>query len=378
MPGRISSELAHLARLARDGGLDLSQVSLRVKADLLLSTPQPAPDDIAAFEAMASVSIPVIDEATAVILATKLAGWRHLPASVLAALQARGGPVLAALLSHGAPLTQAEMETLAEHGVPDTAAALAERHDLTSATMLLLVERDERAVDLALIANQKVVLPRAAVDRLIERARADAAYGAALLARRDLGPAEIAPLFLQAGPDRRAAIIDSLAAIEAINDGDRRRRTLEPDRLAGWLDMAAADPPSAFGAVADHLGFGAGLAEAMEADRSRDLVALALVAAGARVEDATRFLIRLGDEAAHSVDRIFALVALMRLVRPGVAERVVMQVAGAQPQQSARRGRHQPAMDPSGTPVRPGASQPESHAAITGIMRTLGLRRDRA
>ena len=52
MPSRISAEIAQLARLARDGGLDLSQVSLRVKADLLMSTPSPAPDDLAAFGAM--------------------------------------------------------------------------------------------------------------------------------------------------------------------------------------------------------------------------------------------------------------------------------------------------------------------------------------
>ena len=71
MPGRISSELAHLARLARDGGLDLSQVSLRVKADLLLSTPNPPAPDIAAFEEMALASIATIDEATAVILARR-------------------------------------------------------------------------------------------------------------------------------------------------------------------------------------------------------------------------------------------------------------------------------------------------------------------
>ena len=54
MPSRISAEIAQLARLARDGGLDLSQVSLRVKADLLMSTPTPAPDDLAAFGEMAA------------------------------------------------------------------------------------------------------------------------------------------------------------------------------------------------------------------------------------------------------------------------------------------------------------------------------------
>lgn len=378
MPGRISSELANLARLARDGGLDLSQVSLRVKADLLLSAPHPAKEEIAAFEEMAAASIPVIDEANAVILATKLAGWRHTPPSVLWALQARGGPVLAALLRHGVQLPAEEIEMLAEHATADVAAALAERPGLSSAAILLLVERGERAVDLSLIANAALTLPRTAVDRLLERARADAAYGAGLLSRRDLAHVEIAPLFLQAGPERRTAIIESLVALESLSGGDKRRKTLEPDILAGWLDMAAGDPASAFGAIASHVGAGPALAEAMACDLSRDLVALTLVASGARIEDATRFLIRLGDDAAHSVDRIFALVALMRLVRPGVAERLMMQIAGGQTQQAVRRGKHQPAMDPSGTPARPGVTQPENHAAIAGMMRKLGLHRDRA
>ncbi|MDP3317837.1 MAG: hypothetical protein Q8S58_01790, partial [Bosea sp. (in: a-proteobacteria)] len=98
MPSRISAEIAQLARLARDGGLDLSQVSLRVKADLLMSTPQPAPDDLAAFGEMAATLVPGVDEATAVILARKIAAWPHAPAPALEALRARGGAVLAALI----------------------------------------------------------------------------------------------------------------------------------------------------------------------------------------------------------------------------------------------------------------------------------------
>ena len=72
MPSRISAELAQLARLARDGGLDLGQVSLRVKADLLMSTPQPAPDDLAAFGELAAALLPGADEAAAISLARKL------------------------------------------------------------------------------------------------------------------------------------------------------------------------------------------------------------------------------------------------------------------------------------------------------------------
>lgn len=377
MPSRISAELAHLARLARDGGLDLSQVSLRVKADLLMSTPQPGPDDLAAFSEMATALVPGIDEATAIILARKVAGWRHAPAPVLAALKARGGAVLSALLRHGMPLTSVEIEELAGHGDANIAGALAERTDLTATAVLMLVEHSDRAIDFALMGNTTAPLPRAALDLLLARSREDVGYAAPLLARRDLSSAELAPLFLFAGPERRLAMLDSLAALEALGPSERRP-PVSGEIFTGWLALAADDPAGAFTALAGHLGGGPALAQAIEADRSRDLAALALTAAGASVEDATRFLIRLGDEAAHSVERIFTVVALMRSVRPMVALRLVMQVSGTPMPSASRRGQYQPAMDPSSTPARIGPARPESATSAAEMLRKLGARRDRS
>ena len=368
MPSRISAELAHLARLARDGGLDLSQVSLRVKADLLMSTPRPPADDLAAFSEMAAALIPGIDEATAVILARKLAGWRHTPPAVIAALRARGGEVLAGLLRHGLPLSPAEIEAFAEQGDPALTAALTGRPDLTATATLLLVERDDRAVDLALIANAAAPLPRRALDLLVARASDDAGYAQGLLARTDLSHIELAPLFLQAGPERRLAMLDSLASLESL-DPSERRAPVSPELFSGWLAMAGDDKDGVFGAIADHLGGSPALAAAMTGDRSRDLVALALVAAGVGPEDATRFLIRLGDEAAHSVERIFALVALMRSVRPAVAWRAVAQIAGA------------PRAAGCATQPAPAGDGPERHACAGRPLaagKSAGRRRDSA
>lgn len=374
MPSRISAELAHLARLARDGGLDLSQVSLRVKADLLMSTPHPAQDDLAAFAEMAAALVPGIDEATAVILARKVAGWRHAPDAVLEALRARGGEVLAALVRHGMPLRPTEFESLAGQDELAVASALTGRADLTATATLMLVERGDRAIDFALMANTAIDLPRAALDLLVARSREDAAYAHPLLARRDISSTEIAPLFLFAGPDRRLAMLESLAALDSLSPTERRQ-PVSHDAFMGWLAMAADDQNGAFGALASHLGGGPALARAIAADHSRDLAALALTAAGISVEDATRFLIRLGDEAAHSVERIFAVVALMRSVRPTVALRLVMQVSGTPMPATTRKGQHQPAMDPSGTPARIGPARPES-AMTTDILRRLGVRRE--
>lgn len=371
-----AQELAHLARLAREGGLDLSQVSLRVKTDLLLSTRQPPRDDLAAFSEMAIALIPTVDEATALILARKLSGWRHTPAPVLLALRAHGGAVFIEMLRHGLPLGSDEIEALAEAGNAETLSALAGRHDLTDVAVLMLVERNSAALDLALIANTKAPLPRAAATTLIRRSRSRPAYQSGLLARSDLSNLELAPLFLRASAERRLTILDSLAAYEALHPSERSV-PVTAAAFAEWLALASEDREQAFSAIARFFGGGTAFGEAMQRDVGRDLAALALIASGASVEEATRFLIRLGDEASHSVDRIFALVALMRSTRPAVARRLVQQIAGLVPIAPQRRGQHQPAMDPSGTPSRAGGARSEGQPALSDILGRVGARRER-
>ncbi len=375
MPASVSKELADLARLAREGGLDLSPISLRVKADLLLSTPYPSPTDLAAFNDMAEALLPGVDEATALILARKLAGWPHTPAPVLAGLAAKGGAVLAELLRHGMPAPEAEIERLVETGDEALRAALAVRSDLTSHAVITLVSDGNLALDLTLIANHSAPMPRAAVDLLIARARIEPAYRAGLLARPDLSNIELASLFLHADAERRLAIVESLMAREALHPSDRRPALTGP-AFAGWLDLAAEDRDAAFSAIAEHLGGGAPLAAAIAGDMSRDLAALTLTASGTTVEEATRFLIRLGDDTAHSVERIFALVALMRSVRPAIAFRLAMHIAGTTAAAPQRRGQHLPVMDPSGTPSRAGHARPEAQPAMSEVLGKLGAKRE--
>lgn len=370
MPSRIATDLAELARLASDGGLDLRQVALRVKTDLLLATPSPSPEDMAAFSAMAEALVPVIDEATATILARKLASWPHAPREVLADLRARGGTVLAALIGHGMPLAPDEIETIAAEGDSEAKIALAGRHDLTSNASIALADSNSAKVDAALAANAAVPLPHAALDLLLPRAVRTPALGASLLARTDLPISELAPLFLQASLEKRLAMIDAAAAHEALAPSPRPA-TLSADRIAGLVATALSDRPGAFAALAEAFGGDARFATAMANDPSRQLAALALIGCGASPEDATRFLIGLGDDAARSVERIFALVELMRSLQPAVARRLAQQIGGVAPR-STRSGALQPAMDPSGTPARPGAERAPSRSIVQEVRRRLG------
>ncbi|WP_332684333.1 DUF2336 domain-containing protein [Bosea sp. (in: a-proteobacteria)] len=370
MPSRIAADLAQLAHLASGGGLDLRQVALRVKADLLLSTTNPPAEDMAAFREMAVALIPVVDEPTALILARKLAGWRHVPPEILTALRARGGEVLAALIGHGMPLSPVEIEEIAAEGDPAAQLALAGRRDLSAAASTLLAGRDDRAVDLALVGNLAVVLPRAALDLLVARAGATPALGLGLLARDDLPAAELAPLFLQASLDKRLAMIEAATAHEALAPSPRRP-TITPEQFAGLVATALVDRHGAFAALADLFGAGAEFAQALASDHSRQLSALTLVGCGASPEEATRFLIGLGDDTALSVQRIFALADLMRLLNPATARRLALQIGGLAEHGGARPAL-QPAMDPSGTPARAGGERPAARSSVQEMLRRLG------
>lgn len=370
MPSRIATDLAELARLASDGGLDLRQVALRVKTDLLLATPRPSQEDMEAFRAMAEALIPVVDEATATILARKLASWPHAPREVLAALRDRGGQVLAALIEHDMPLSATEIEEIADEGDDEARTALAGRRDLTSSASIALAGCDSAKIDAALVANGAASLPHAALDLLLPRAVGTPALGAALLARADLPASELTPLFLQASLERRLAMIDAAAAREALAPSPRPA-TLPGERLSGLIATALSDRNGAFAALADAFGGDARFAAAMANDASRQLAALALIGCGATPEDATRFLIGLGDDAARSVERIFGLVELMRALQPAVARRLAQQIGGIAPR-SARPGALQPTMDPSGTPARPGAERTPSRGIVQEVRRRLG------
>jgi hypothetical protein len=369
MPSRIATDLAELARLASDGGLDLRQVALRVKTDLLLATPSPSHEDMEAFHAMAEALVPVVDETTATILARKLASWPHATREMLAGLRDRGGEVLATLIRHGMPLAETEIEDIAAEGEDEAKIALAGRHDLTGSASTTLASYDRPEIDAALAANT-APLPQAALDLLLPRAVERPALGASLLARSDLPLSELTPLFLQASLEKRLAMIDGAKAHEAMAPSPRRT-TLDGEQISGLVATALSDRPGAFAALAETFGGDTRFAAAMANDPSRQLAALALIGCGASPEDATRFLIALGDDAARSVERIFALVALMRSLQPAVARRLAQQIGGIAPR-SIRSGTLQPAMDPSGTPARPGAERAPMRGIVQEVRRRIG------
>src|SRR4051794_30965025 len=95
-------DLSSLASLGRDQKLDVRPVLLRVHTDLFVTAPSRDRATIEAFEALALGFLPPVDNATAAIVAHKLAPVADTPSTILQALLRRGGDVRAAVLAHAA------------------------------------------------------------------------------------------------------------------------------------------------------------------------------------------------------------------------------------------------------------------------------------
>jgi hypothetical protein len=355
----VHADLATLAHLAREGSLDLSAVTLRVRTDLLLSSPQPQDDDIKSYTEFALAVLPTLGERDLGIIGNKLAAWPLTPPILTSALAGRYQADEKLI----APVPDASCPVMTEVQVP--ASALPEppaRADVVSQARFrnaLRKDLDGRAaaIDEPDAADDAGYTIREDIGREIALAQSSLASGnekgaLALLARSDLRAADHAPFFLIASPVQQALILSGLEQLQRLQP--RRTATrLEPGLLDMLMEAASTDRAGAFLGLAEILGGTPDFAAAMTLDKSRKLAGLALLAIGATVEDAVRFTIKLGDESACSVAVIFGLAETLRAATQATSLRLLRAIAGADiVAKAAPVARHVPVSDPSGTPDR--------------------------
>ncbi|RVU16116.1 DUF2336 domain-containing protein, partial [Methylobacterium oryzihabitans] len=194
MPRSAAGTLSDLIEFARDRRLDIKPVLLRVQTDLFVSAPVRDAASLRDFEALASGLIPMVDAATAAIVAQKLAPLADTPQAVLEALAARGGAAREAVLSLSPRLSLPVLDAAENGPVPDP--AIARRADLSRALVDDLSQRGDPAIDRALAGNAAITLAGPVLARLVARARDRADLVALLLGRADLPAGDLAPLFL--------------------------------------------------------------------------------------------------------------------------------------------------------------------------------------
>ncbi|MER2268740.1 DUF2336 domain-containing protein [Methylobacterium oxalidis] len=319
-------DLSGLIELSRIEHLDLKPVVLRVQTDLFLQAARRDRAATEAFSALACGLIPTVDDETAAIVARKLAPFPETPEAVLLSLARRGGAVRDAVVARAPRLTTPLIEAAEADGT-DMGPALAARADLGRATAADLAGRADPAVDLALARNADTPLSGEALARLTGRARRNPELAAALLARPDLAPAEIAPLYLHADPGRREAIAAAVEATAAL------RPCPPPPREAGAIltGLSAGHDIGGFvAALGDILGLPKGfLAAAPDPATRYDLLTLALRAADLHEEEAVYVFLTLNETVARSAERVFELVRLFRTTSRAAARDLLSAILDA-------------------------------------------------
>ncbi|MDJ1159050.1 DUF2336 domain-containing protein [Chelatococcus sp. SYSU_G07232] len=350
-------DLSGLAALARAGDIDIRPVLLRVQTDLFLAAKARPPEAVAAFRALATGLIPVVDAGTLAVVAQKLAPHPDTPEAVIEALARAGGRAEEIVLALTPNLPEEGLTAIAATGPVRLAVAVARRRDLAPQTLDALVARRHVALDEALAGNPSP-LPADVLATLVARARQSAhlraALAALLLERADLPVIDAAALYGEAEPARRAAILAEMGRAAAL-DGRRRALPLVDATRREALVRAAArgDRPAFSVRLADAFGTSIREAQRLLADPSGDLLALALHAVGFEEEEAVRVFLTLDPALAQSTQRVFALAGRIRAVPREVAARVVFAVLGRDTGEVRPRAAHVPAMAPGGTTSRP-------------------------
>src|SRR5215207_2846615 len=245
MSGSALSDLSGLLALSRANELDLRPVILRVQTDLFVTAANRDRTTIAAFEALVSGLLPVVDDDTAARVARKLAPVADTPEGILRLLVERGGEARRAVIESACALGETLIEAASRDGA-DLAEMRAARADVTASEIAELVAREDAGADLALARNEAITLA-ASLDTLVERARGNADLAKALLARADLPAAHRAPLYIEADEAQRAAIRATAEPLRKsapfpCRSGIARNRTRSS--TSRWPATASASPTS--------------------------------------------------------------------------------------------------------------------------------------
>lgn len=324
-------DVTGLIELSRDPQLDLKPVVLRVQTDLFLAAPIRDRAALEAFGALAAGLIPTVDEETALIVARKLGSCADTPPGVLTRLAERGGRIGEAVLEAN-PAPPVALIAAARNAGVDVEAILARRASID--------EPESTEMDVPPRRGDAERLDGAPIGELVARARRDTERAGTLLVRADLAPAELAPLWLHADRQQRAAIAEAVAATATLRPCPPAQRGLGPT----LTELSTARDVEGFvETLAASLGLGKEfLAAAPEAASRYDLLTLAMRAADLSESDAIYVFLTLNETVARSVERVFELAKLYRSITRATARDLIAAILGTPLPERVGTGTHQP------------------------------------
>ena len=326
------------------------------------------------FECLASV-----DDAGRLAVARKLfTPADRAPARLVAGFLALGGEAELYVLTHARDLPRDER--LGAAADSRRAAAVARRGDLDAETVATVLSVGEPVALAALVENALSPLSADQILFLALRARADIEglrdrRLAELLLARAPARAEYAPLFLEAGPAQRTAI---LIAAQRAELGQARAgasasvkrediELLERTALAGETEMFAS-------ALAQTLGCSLDLAQRIAGDRTGEPLAVALAAIGAANDVSVRILTSSDLREGADYPRVRALARLQDVLNPTAARRVLAAMIGdvktlSEPQRATTPAERPASQSPSERRARISPAAPREENLTPAVRR---------
>ena len=359
-----SPELQGLVAIAREQGLDMKPILLRVLTDLYVAADHHTPDEVVQFQDIAGTLAGQVDRDSALIAACKLAGYPGTPVAVGEAFVARGDDAARIILADADWLPRTIVLAQAATGDRVLAAAVAARTDVDAPLARLLLARRDPLIDTTLAANTAVSLADDVKQELLLRACDEDAIAAALLSRSDLAGPDRAVLFLRADKAGRRAIIDEMEMVALTSGRSRQTRAAPPEIATGLETAAISGDESAFVSLLA-LGLGSHPAKVrrLVEDRSGEALAVALVALGISDEVLTRIFMFRDPLIGHSTQKLFGLIDLARRVSWAAAHMITTALLGLAPRETRPATTATPAA--AGSPARRPAESPAHQQPAT-------------
>lgn len=291
--------------------------------------------DLDQFEKLACGLIHLLDADVVGECAADLCRHPETPQGVIAELLEKGGAAARIAFELAPALHPGLARVTAEHGPAELATALARRAALDRKIVAILASRGESEVLCALAANRRLHLDQAARRALVQMGRDDSTLARVLLDREDLA-LDPEPLFLAADAAERQAIVVEASARALESPTPEAAGRAAPQIVAAIEACALTrDPAGLAEALAEGLDCRKTRARAILADRGGEALALALLVLGVSEDAAIRLFLG-AERESPDVERVRALVALMRSTPPRAAQRLVAAITGSLRQEKDR------------------------------------------
>lgn len=353
-----------------------SRSLLKDATELYVSEPVHTRSEIAMYEELAAQLLKVTALQDRICIATLLADYAEVPASVMRALLHDIFPVSSVMIEKSKSITEAQLLALVATAAPSHLEMIAARKNLQPAVIEALLGRMRPDGLSALAANQSISLSPSAVRHLVEHAHGNQRLARQLASRMDdVQDTDLIELFLDLDGRGRRRVIQALE-IAALREFAARRPLPrvpmpDPDKVATLARACLQRNTEAMSRIlSDLTGLDVTFLVQLLADPGGEPLSICLKAAGIDTGIATRVILFSGADDTRNYFDVKRLVDLYEMVSLRSALLLVDRWRGAIP--SIKRASGHVPQTQTGTPVRSsagGAGRSERPAEMPEIKR---------